>query len=96
METRLDILNLLLNWSAAGFLINGIWFVHNVVYTRFVRQHVRKLQANVFECEAATHAYLLEHHFRKLRNEEGVMLMKSASVLLQEKKPRRTSPKSPQ
>lgn len=77
-----------LTWAAAGFGINGIWFVHNVIYTRFVRQHVRKLQVNIFSAAPAIHAFMLEQHFRKIRNQEGVMLMKSAAVLLQEKKPR--------
>lgn len=79
----------LFTWGCAGFLINGIWFAHNVVYTRFVRQHVRVLQSTVFECAPAIHAWELEKHFRKIKNEEGRMLMATCKSLLQEKKVRR-------
>lgn len=55
--------------------------------------HFRDLRGVMFDIQPAIAAALLEKHFRKRRNEDGVMLMKSATVLLQEKKPRRVSPK---
>lgn len=79
----------------ANIGINGAWFAYIFWYCRFVRKRLQKMEANVFDCEPAIHAHLLERHFRKLRNEEGVMLMKTACALLQEKKPRQRVKSAP-
>lgn len=82
-------------FALASLTLNVVWFLYAMFNSRFLRNHVRKVERNIFDAAPAIHTDALELHFRKKRNRQGLMLVQAIHGQLRQQPPKRTEPIDP-